>query len=134
MYYKSDIHESLYKKILQQLSLTKPNTEYEAFAYLAASTEKTDLVQAFSSYEVDTEIIYDLSLKWSESEKYMLEIGFQLFNGSNLFYDEVDGQTDHYGDPVYNAKYPTWGKMLSSMDKENITVVLSAIDFRYTGR
>ncbi|MFB1100509.1 DnaB-like helicase N-terminal domain-containing protein [Terribacillus sp. JSM ZJ617] len=84
MYFKSDTHKFLYKKILQRLSLRKPNNRCASFTYLVASTEKLDIINAFSPYEIDTEMINNLSQKWTSKNKQLLEYGFQILEGSKL--------------------------------------------------
>lgn len=135
MYFKSDLHESLFFDIIQQLKLGKQNKQYEVFAYMAAATEKQDIVQAFSQHDIEIDTILEQSETWSLSEKYLIELGFQFFNGSNFYYELVE--RDPYN-PVdvppwiedeKRAKYPSFGEMLGRMDGENVNVIISAIRF-----
>jgi hypothetical protein len=114
MHFKNEKHKQLYYDFLHKLEA--PNSkEYEAFCYLAAATGKKAIADYLDSMEgVNYKGLRDKAAPWSTSEKALLQLGYQLFDGSSLFPD---------GELITDIFY--------SLDSNNVMVALMALKMRY---
>lgn len=117
VYFKDDDHKELFYLMMEKLKTD--DIDYTSFAYLASSIGKTELLDAVDARRVKHEQLLDLSSPYSSSEKAMIELGYQLFNGNNLY--ERDEK------PVFS----TVNNIFYSLDSNNREVALSAIKSRY---
>lgn len=117
-YYKGSFHEELHLKFMEKLKAK--DREYSSFSYVAAAIGKEDILSALDYYSIDYEALWDMSKVWSNSEKAMLEVAFQLFNGSNFFVDETE-----------QLLFSSVSSIFKSLDPANSKVVIEGITQRY---
>lgn len=113
LFFKNSYHEELYKKFISKLN--NNDIYYTGFAYVAAATQKKDILSALNDHSVDYELLFEISKPWSRSEKAMLEGAWQMFNGSNL-YDEDD-----------QIQFPNIRALFESLDPDNSRILVEAI-------
>jgi hypothetical protein len=82
---------------------------------LAAATKKRAIADYLSERGVDFKGLRDRALPWSTSEKALLQLGYQLFDGSSLFPNDDELISD----------------IFYSLDSNNVTVALLALKMRY---
>lgn len=117
MYFKSRYHEELFKIFISKLKCT--DRYYTGFAYVAAAIEKETLLKALDDHSVDYELLLNMSEAWSNSEKAMLEVAWQMFNGNNLYNENEVNQ------------FPTINSIFTSLDEVNSRIVVEAITMKY---
>lgn len=117
MFFKSEYHEKLFETFISKLKST--DRYYTGFAYVAAAIEKETILKALDDHRVDYEMLLNMSGVWSNSEKAMLEVAWQMFNGRNL-YDENE-----------KIQFPTINSIFFSLDSDNSRIVLEAITMKY---
>lgn len=100
--------------------LKAEDREYSGFAYVAAAIQKDEIVTALDRYSIDYEALSEMAKGWSYSEKAMLEVACQIFNGGNFFADE-EGEW----------LFPSIGSVFKSLDSFNSKIVIEAITKRY---
>jgi hypothetical protein len=117
MYFKDEQHQMLYQNFLYLLEAEElDSAEYKVFCYLAAATKKRAIADYLSERGVDFKGLRQRALPWSTSEKALLQLGYQLFDGSSLFEDD---------ELITDIFY--------SLDNNNVTVALLALKMRYQG-
>lgn len=116
MYFKNDKHRELYNEFMTKMGSAN-DKEHVSFCYLCAATGKKVIGNYISSMEgVDYKGLCEKSAPWSSSEKALLELAYQLFDGSSLFSED---------NLVSDIFWP--------LDGNNVAVVLLAMKMRYQG-
>lgn len=117
MYFKDEYHSDLYNEFIAKLD--GDDVYYKGFAYVASAIGKKGVVDAISKHRVKFDKLCEMAKYWSNTERAMLEVAYQMFNGRNLYEDDEE------------IKFPTIDSMLRSLDSKNVTVVLEAIKMKY---
>lgn len=117
MFYKNQYHEELYNQFTSILN--NDDTYYKSFAFVAAAIEKKGILNALDEFNIDKDLLLDMSKAWLNSERAMLEIAWQLFNDVNLY--EIEGE----------IQFPIIKSIFNSLDSENLKVVIEAIGMKY---
>ncbi|MEK5071738.1 hypothetical protein [Sporosarcina sp. FSL K6-1508] len=117
MFYKTQYHEELYHQFVSKLNSN--DLYYTWFAYVAAAIEKKELLKALDDCSIDVELLLDISKVWSNSERAMLEVAWQMFNNGNLYEEDSE------------ILYPTIKSIFNSLDKNNSQIVIEAISMKH---
>ena len=121
LYFKSDYQEELFESILKKFR--NDDVYYVGFAYVASAIYKKDVLKAVGDHEVDVDKLIKMSDVWSGSERAMLELAFQMFNGGNLYYED---------DEEEQPSFTTIESIFRSLDGENTQVAVKAIGLKYS--
>ncbi len=118
MEFKSEYHGEMYSEYIKRLN--NSDRFYRTFAFIAAAIGKKQIIDTLGDHEIDGEKLIYFARGWSTSERAMIELAYQCFNGGNLFFDK-----DEY--PIY----PTLHDIMFSLDNANSGVVIQALAERY---
>lgn len=120
LYYFKDLsHELLFNKFYGKLGSS--TDDYIAFAYVSSAIGKKEIARALNKYEIDYEFLLQMSSKWSDAEKAMLEVAWQLFSNINL-YENENGK---------EIQFTSVHSIFRSLDAANSKVVIEAIKMKY---
>lgn len=117
-YYKDSYHEELYLDFMGRLKTR--DQDYSAFAYVASAIGKKEIATALEANSIDYEALWKMSSVWSNAEKAMLEVAWQVFSGGNFFEDDEE-----------NWSFPSIGSIFKSLDTGNSKVVIEAITKKF---
>lgn len=116
MYFKSDWHKQLYNQFLAKRDESYRDVYFKVFCYVAAATGKEQVGQVLvDNHRIDLEKLQEISGPYSSSEKALLELAIQLYNGNSLQGESPATITD----------------ICRSLDNQNQKVVVHALTLRY---
>lgn len=116
--FKNTHHEKLYFEFMNKLN--NKDQYYSGFAYVASAIQKDEIALALEDHSIDYEVLWKVSKVWSNSERAMLEVAWQVFNGGN-FYEDDEG----------DWSYPSIDSIFRSLDTANSKIVIEAITKKY---
>lgn len=118
MYFKSDYHREIFEELISRFN--SHDRYYVGFAYVASAIHKETITKVASDHELDYEKLIEMSGVWSNSERAMIELAYQMYNGGNLYYDYDD-----------RPEYSTINDIFRSLDEDNTRVATTAITMKY---
>lgn len=122
-YYIDDGHNLLYKELRRLFK--KESYRYDVFCYVAAATGKHSIKQCIKAGKfVDEESIFNLAADFSEKDRALVEIAYQLAHMYNLL-----GYRDPQG--LMHFRYVNLQDLFGYLDKGSRKVALTAMYHAY---
>lgn len=111
-WFKDETHKTRFNAMWRKAARPSDDLEWRSALYVLASIEKEGLSDCIQDGYIDFDALYQLSDGWSTSEKALVMLAYDLYNGKG-------GITVH--------------QLFRDLDEDNARVALEGLRLRYFG-